>query len=307
MLKTLKKTAKKYTRRVLEGVHHSKEGSGDSEREFNDLVARFCDIEKNLKQFHQHVEDYISSLKDACTLQACISGDLLYFFDTKSENRVHADKYHTICTNMHLKRWTELSETLKEAVLDPLAKHLSLFPTVKEMIKKRKRKLTDVQAYRRQVLHLAKAGKTKNPEKFKRKSDKLCQAEKIFDRIHGDLVSVLESYDKSREELLVQYTWKIMQAQHTFLDNFQSDTKPLRDTSAIFKKNAKDGNSQVEERLSQMVLHFKSGDYASDAASMPPSPNPDGDHQTVRLTCLIITTRRYRPHYCLREGCSRLT
>eukprot|EP00954_Amorphochlora_amoebiformis_P020448 1339479-Amorphochlora_amoeboformis.AAC.2 len=152
MLSSLKKTAKKYTRRVLQGVHQSKDGNQQSEKEFAQMVARFDDIEKNLRQFYDHIQAYVSALRGfgsdlgghlpfeylgltcpihcesySCTLQANISGDLLYFFDAKSNNRVHADKYHTICTKMHVTRWTE------------------------EMVKKRKRKLTDVQSYRRQV------------------------------------------------------------------------------------------------------------------------------------------------------------
>ncbi|GAB5357476.1 hypothetical protein AAMO2058_000378100 [Amorphochlora amoebiformis] len=273
MLSSLKKTAKKYTRRVLQGVHQSKDGNQQSEKEFAQMVARFDDIEKNLRQFYDHIQAYVSALRDSCTLQANISGDLLYFFDAKSNNRVHADKYHTICTKMHVTRWTELSRSLQESVLDPLKEHLELFPTVKEMVKKRKRKLTDVQSYRRQVLSLAKTAKTKNPEKFKKKQEKLSQAEAIFQRIHGDLVEVLDSYDKSREDLLVGYTWKIMHAQRTFLQNSHQDTIPLKATSEVFKKTAKEKTRQVVDRLSELVELFKGGEYASDYANLPSTSN----------------------------------
>mmetsp|Transcript_8817 Transcript_8817/g.13940 ORF Transcript_8817/g.13940 Transcript_8817/m.13940 type:complete len:453 (-) Transcript_8817:9-1367(-) len=266
MFTSIKKKAKKYTRRVLEGVHHSEDNQA-SEKEFNDLFAHFCDIEKHLQRFHDHVEDYVTTLRDTCTLEGSISGDLLYFFDAKSQNRQHADVYHNICTKLHMQRWSQVSQALKESVLDPLEKHLSLFPAVKEMVKKRKRKLADVKSCRRQVLHLAKTGKAKNPEKFKRKSDKLSQAERIFDQIHGDLLEVLHGYETSREAMLVEYTWKIMHAQQLFLSAFNDDKQPLTKASAAFKENAANGNSQVEQRLEEMVDLFKSGEYASDAAN----------------------------------------
>jgi len=191
----------------------------------------------------------------------------------------HADQYHTICANIHRTRYPELSRYLREHVLDPLSKHLSLFPIVKEMVKKRKRKLLDVQSYKRQVLTLAKTGK-RNPERFKRKKDKLSQFEAIFNRIDGDLVSVLEDYDKSRELLLLEYTWRIMHAQRTFIRDAYADTGPLKSTSEIFQKSAAGGNTQVEDRLSQMVELFKQGEYASDATQIPVGGEDSGDHSS---------------------------
>lgn len=297
MLSQIRKTAKKYTRRVLQGVHGNKKSSKEEdEKEFSLMFTRFQDIEKNLRQFHEHVEGYSTALRDSCALQANISGDLLYFFDAQSQNRVHADKYHDICTKMHLQRWAELSKTLNDHVLTPLEKHLQLFPTVKEMVKKRKRKLTDVQSYRRQVLSMTKSGKSKNAEKFKKKSEKLSQAEAVFQRIHNDLINILDSYDKSKEDLLVQYTYTIMHAQHDFLDGASNDTKPLKDISELFKKNSEERTKQIEDRLSQMVELFKRGEYASDAAipdeHLVPTKNSHGRSRTRSLSPMATDSSR---------------
>ena len=56
--------------------------------------------EKNLKTFQQHVTGYVSALRDTCSLQTNVSGDLLYFFEAKSENprprgRLPQDVYST--------------------------------------------------------------------------------------------------------------------------------------------------------------------------------------------------------------------
>jgi len=87
-----------------------------------------------------------------------------------------------------------LTELLKKEVLEPLNEHIKHFPIVMAMVKKRKRKLQDVQAYRRQVLQLGKTAKTKNSEKYNHKKEKLGRAEAIFAKINNDLLEVLERY-----------------------------------------------------------------------------------------------------------------
>jgi hypothetical protein len=57
------------------------------DQEFQETVDRFQDLEKNLKAFHDHVEAYVASVRNTCSLQSNVSGDLLYFFDAKSNNR----------------------------------------------------------------------------------------------------------------------------------------------------------------------------------------------------------------------------
>mmetsp|Transcript_20977 Transcript_20977/g.39359 ORF Transcript_20977/g.39359 Transcript_20977/m.39359 type:complete len:424 (-) Transcript_20977:273-1544(-) len=259
MLTTIRVAAQKWVK-----GHHN-EVNLESEKEFGMVVARQVEIEKNLRQFQEHVEGYINSLRDTCTLQGNVSGDLLYFFDANSENRKQADQYHNVCSKMYSTQWKELSDDLKNEVLEPISAHLKLFPTVMEMVKKRKRRLQEVQSYRRQVLQLAKTAKTKNAEKFKRKSDKLNQAEALFQRIHLDLVETIESCRKISEELLLQCSYKIMEAQQSFYNKSHKETSPLRQTSAIFKKTAEEKTKQIEDRLKQMVEGFKRGEYAAEA------------------------------------------
>eukprot|EP00468_Gymnochlora_sp_CCMP2014_P002669 CAMPEP_0167744806 /NCGR_PEP_ID=MMETSP0110_2-20121227/2797_1 /TAXON_ID=629695 /ORGANISM="Gymnochlora sp., Strain CCMP2014" /LENGTH=398 /DNA_ID=CAMNT_0007629371 /DNA_START=29 /DNA_END=1222 /DNA_ORIENTATION=- len=267
MLSTLQKAAKKYKKLVSKGSS-STEKKKQSEKEFAELVSRFCGIESNLKKFHTDVEDYVNAVKEVCTLQANLAGDLLYFFDAKSSNRKYAEGYHQTASKMHHQNWTELARVLQESVLDPLKEHLMAFPTVHEMVKKRKRKLMDVETYKRQVLYLARTGRTKNVEKFRKKSEKLSQAEALFYRMHHDLVEIFESYETSREVLLVNFTSRIMMSQAKFLQNSNADMRPLKEVAEEFKGDTKNKTMQMVKRLEDMVNLFKDGEYATDAAPL---------------------------------------
>lgn len=224
--------------------------------------------EKNLKTFQQHVTGYVSALRDTCSLQTNVSGDLLYFFEAKSENRVHADGYHKMCTQLHRSRWTALAKHVAEEVLNPLEKHLSMFPIVFDLAKKRKDWLMEYLDYKKKVASLAKAGKSKLAAKLRSKSQKMDRAERLYKRVEDDILDLLDRYEHMREDLMVQYTCQIMIAQRRFFDGACGDVAPARETSALFKKNGEMKACEIESDLKKMVNDFKRGEYASASVAL---------------------------------------
>eukprot|EP00472_Partenskyella_glossopodia_P001238 CAMPEP_0197544222 /NCGR_PEP_ID=MMETSP1318-20131121/68653_1 /TAXON_ID=552666 /ORGANISM="Partenskyella glossopodia, Strain RCC365" /LENGTH=383 /DNA_ID=CAMNT_0043103603 /DNA_START=17 /DNA_END=1165 /DNA_ORIENTATION=+ len=252
----------------VKNILHGNKSNPESEREFAEKYADVVTIEKHLQQFYDHVQSYLAALQQALSTQNRVSGDLLYFFDGSSTNRKHADKYHGVCNKMQSSLFASFSLRISEDVLEPLATLLQVFPKLKALVKKRKKKLEAVEHYRKQVLHLARNAKTKNPERFMRKKDKLAKLDATFTRIHTDLTSIFDKYSNEKGSIMAYFTYKIMAAQKAFNSNTSADMEPLDEINGVFLNVSDKKVEEIEALLRNLVDQFQCGEYAADATNI---------------------------------------
>uniref|UniRef100_A0A7S2XHF4 SH3 domain-containing protein n=1 Tax=Lotharella oceanica TaxID=641309 RepID=A0A7S2XHF4_9EUKA len=218
----------------------------DGDSEFQDIYEHYLGIESALKLFKEHVEAYCKSLQKSCEFQAQIAGDLLYFFDTKSNHRAKVNKYMTAARDIS-SSCVELCNSLEETVIKPVSVHIDLFPIIKKIVKKRNNKRIDLVSYQRQV----EAMKPKSGAKYLKKVQKRERAEAIFNKINTDLESVFNDYIKFREQMLDHYIHYVIKMQIDFFAMGAGKCSVMDEIIEAFSKIAK-SPFDLEAKIIQM-------------------------------------------------------
>jgi SH3 domain/BAR domain len=120
----------------------------------------------------------------------------------------------------------DMQATVTRDVAEPLRDHVDSYEGVKGAVDKRKRKLTDVDAYRRKVEHVIKKH-GENSDAHKKKEQKFGEAFSIFEDLDVDISNTMDGYDEGRYNILCAQIQTLISSQCNFFARGAEELLPL--------------------------------------------------------------------------------
>lgn len=157
------------------------------DKEYEKEEERFRNLEQRIERLHKEAKGYLDATRAMAISQKRIAETVDQFYPEGSKMGYAAVQYKDVVTKLDEESRTQLDETYRTTVLDPLGKYVAAFPEFDETIKKRERKLLD---YDR-----CKASVKKQADKPTEDTSKLPKAE-------ADAQAAKQVYDDINQKLL---------------------------------------------------------------------------------------------------------
>lgn len=150
-----------------------------------------------------------------------VAAAVMGFYNQDAPQHREAQAWTSLMYKEHDRLFEQFHATVSGSVHASVAAHVALFPRVRELAEKRKRKLTDVDAYRRQLRH-AKEKRRQDPEVVRHKEEKLRAAEGVYARLDRDLTKLCGAYEAYKSTMLNEQLAALAAAQSALFEGVGS-------------------------------------------------------------------------------------
>lgn len=124
------------------------------DKEFDEQERRFKTFESKVEKLHKEAKGYLDAVRAMTLAQQRIADTVDHFYEDGASLGYAAIQYKEAAEKLDTKARTELDESFRKTVLEPLGKYASTFPEYNEAIKKRHKKLLDYDRARSSVKSL---------------------------------------------------------------------------------------------------------------------------------------------------------
>ncbi|XP_062597061.1 amphiphysin-like [Saccostrea cucullata] len=196
LTKSLKKWSRTKTK-VLQNL-------GKAEKTFDERIEEHAHkLEKQQEvaaKLHKELKGYIHCAK---AMQAASKNLYQVLQETYEEDWEEYENVKAQLNSLEL-MWHNYTQSLHDSVNEPLNNYMSHFPTLRQRISKRGRKLTDFDNAKHN-LDVHENAKKKDETKIKKAHDELEEAKKIYQQINDELNNDLPMFYDSRVNFYIRH------------------------------------------------------------------------------------------------------
>ncbi|KAJ3181571.1 hypothetical protein HDU85_003513 [Gaertneriomyces sp. JEL0708] len=241
----LKKAVSRATTTVMQST-----GAIDKtvDREFEEEEKRLKVLENKVENLHREAKGYLDAVRGMTLSETRIAETITNFYEENSTLGYAGAQYKLAVTRMDEEARSELDNTYRKTVLEPLGKFVAVFPDFNDARKIRAKKLLDYDRTRTAVRKLVERP-SDDPTKLPRAEQEASATRELYEHYNNQLVSEIPRLVALRIPYLDPCVEAIVRSQLAFNENAFRNLNAIR---TAFPNEGRGLEGQVEGVLQQM-------------------------------------------------------
>ncbi|KAJ3311317.1 hypothetical protein HDV04_004125 [Boothiomyces sp. JEL0838] len=158
------------------------------DKDFEEQEIRFRQLETRIENMHREAKGYLDAVRKMTVAQQSIADTIDHFYDESAQLAKAARSYKDAMVRMDEEVRTELDNTYRITVMEPIGKMVGVLPFFNDAIKKRHKKLLDYDRTRTNVKKLVDKP-SDNPNKLQAAEAEFAAARNIYEPINHQLIT----------------------------------------------------------------------------------------------------------------------
>lgn len=219
------------------------------DKDFDEEERRFKVLKGKVEKLQKESKGYLDAVRAMTLISARIATTIDQFYDDNAMLAAAALRYKEALEKLDESARTELDQTYRTCVLEPLGRFNAFFPDIEEGIKRRNKKLLDYDAARAKVRKLVERP-SEDSSKLPFAEQEANQAREIYETLNRQFVTELPKLVDLRVPFLDPCFDSLLQSQYRFCDE---TFFKLNDIRGSFEKSASQNlDGEVERVLYDM-------------------------------------------------------
>ncbi|KAJ3275740.1 hypothetical protein HDV01_007207 [Terramyces sp. JEL0728] len=158
------------------------------DKDFEEQELRFRQLETRIENMHREAKGYLDAVRKMTVAQQSIADTIDHFYDESAQLAKAARSYKDAMVRMDDEVRTELDNTYRITVMEPIGKMVGVLPFFNDAIKKRQKKLLDYDRTRTNVKKLVDKP-SDNPNRLQTAEAEFAAARNIYEPINHQLIT----------------------------------------------------------------------------------------------------------------------